>query len=108
MFGKEIGSFGENLVLNTAGKVKIRFGQKYIDLLNDKGEINVKFPKIIKPIKSESEIKTNGFYYLNNILYAHIDNVIMPVVLEEQFTELQNTVKILQEQVEELKNKLNK
>ena len=38
MFGKEIGSLGENLVLNTAGKVKIRLGQKYIDLLNEKGE----------------------------------------------------------------------
>lgn len=108
MFGKEIGSLSENLVLNTAGKVKIRFGQKYIDLLNEKGELNVKFPKIIKTITSESEIKTNGFYYLNNALYAHIDNVTMPVVLEEQFAELQNTVKSLQERVEELENKLNK
>jgi len=32
----------------------------------------------------------------------------MPVVLEEQFAELQNTVKSLQERVEELENKLNK
>lgn len=143
MFGKEIGSLSENLVLNTAGKVKIRIGQKYIDLLNDKGEINIKIPKIIKSIKSESEMKTNGFYYLNSNLFAHIDGVTLPilkepilsiynsnlekpteeeislvylngtwqyipVVLKEQFIELQNTIKALQEKIEELENKLNK
>lgn len=142
MFGKEIGSLSENLVLNTAGKVKIRYGQKYIDLLNEKGELNVKAPKIIKSIKSKSEMKTNGFYYLDNNLYAYIDGVTLPiikepllsiynsnleepseeeislvylngtwqyipVVLKEQFTELQNTIKALQEKVEELENKLN-
>lgn len=142
MFGKEIGSLGENLVLNTAGKVKIRYGQKYIDLLNEKGELNIKAPKIIKSIKSKSEMKTNGFYYLDNNLYAYIDGVTLPiikepilsiynsnleepseeeislvylngtwqyipVVLKEQFTELQNTIKALQEKVEELENKLN-
>ena len=141
MFGNGIGSLSENLVLNTAGKVKIRYGSKYIDLLNEKGELNIKVPKIIKSIKSESEIKTNGFYYLDNSLYAYIDGVTLeiikepllsiynsnlespsqdeislvylngtwqyiPVVLKEQFTELQNTIKTLQEKVEELENKL--
>jgi len=59
MFGsQEIGSLSENLILNTAGKVKIRYGQKYIDLLNEKGELNIKpTSDIIKKIKSEKEIK---------------------------------------------------
>jgi len=60
MFGtQEVGSLSENLILNTAGKVKIRYGQKYIDLLNEKGELNVKQQSsdIIKKIKSEKEIK---------------------------------------------------
>jgi hypothetical protein len=35
----------ENLILNTAGKVKIRYGKKFVDLLNDKGELN--FPQEI-------------------------------------------------------------
>ena len=82
MFGKEIGSLSENLVLNTAGKVKIRYGSKYIDLLNEKGELNIKVPKIIKSIKSESEIKTNGFYYLDNSLYAYIDGVTLEIIKE--------------------------
>ena len=142
MFGKEIGSLSENLVLNTAGKVKIRYGSKYIDLLNEKGELNIKVPKIIKSIKSESEIKTNGFYYLDNNLYAYIDGVTLevikepllsiynsnlespsqdkislvylngtwqyiPIVLKEQFTELQQNVKTLKEKIEELEKKLN-
>lgn len=82
MFGNEIGSLSENLVLNTAGKVKIRFGQKYIDLLNDKGQLNVTVPKIIKSIKSKREMKTNGFYYLDNNLFAHIDGVTLPILKE--------------------------
>ena len=82
MFGNEIGSLSENLVLNTAGKVKIRFGQKYVDLLNDKGQLNVTIPKIIKSIKSKSEMKTNGFYYLDNNLFAHIDGVTLPILKE--------------------------
>ena len=141
MFGKGIGSLSENLVLNTAGKVKIRYGQKYIDLLNEKGELNVKVQKIIKSIKSKSEMKTNGFYYLDSNLYAHIDGITLPILLEpilsiynsnlekpseeeislvylngtwqyipvvlkEQFTELQNTIKTLQEKVDELETKL--
>ena len=83
MFGgnlHEVGSLSENLVLNTAGKVKIRFGQKFIDLLDEKGNLNIKLPKTIKQIKSESEMKTNGFYYLDNILYAYIEGIKLPVL----------------------------
>lgn len=61
MFGssqQELGSLDENLILNTAGKVKIRYGKKFVDLLNDKGELN--FPQeILQRIAAlESEIKT--------------------------------------------------
>lgn len=61
MFGssqQELGSLDENLILNTAGKVKIRYGKKFVDLLNDKGELN--FPQeILQRITAlESEIKT--------------------------------------------------
>ena len=35
---EEIGSLDQNLALHTLGTVKIRYGRKYIYLLNDKGE----------------------------------------------------------------------
>lgn len=36
----EVGSIDENLLLNTKGKIKIRIGNTFIDLLDDKGKIN--------------------------------------------------------------------
>ena len=36
----EVGSLEENLLLNTKGKIKIRIGNTFVDLLDDKGKIN--------------------------------------------------------------------
>lgn len=95
MFGsQEVGSLSENLILNTAGKVKIRYGQKYIDLLNEKGELNVKpTSDIIKKIKSEKEIKQNGFYYYENTLYAYIDGVKLIISKEPLISILNSELK---------------
>lgn len=55
--GQELGSLQENLILNTAGKIKIRYGSKYIDLLDENGEINVS-PLLLQRIQQlEEEIK---------------------------------------------------
>lgn len=60
MFGSsqcEIGSLQENLILNTAGKVKIRYGQKFIDVLDTNGELNSS-NEILERISSlEEEVK---------------------------------------------------
>lgn len=95
MFGsQEVGSLSENLILNTAGKVKIRYGQKYIDLLNEKGELNVKQTSdIIKKIKSEKEIKQNGFYYYEDTLYAYIDGVKLIISKEPLISILNSELK---------------
>lgn len=95
MFGsQEVGSLSENLILNTAGKVKIRYGQKYIDLLNEKGELNVKpTSDIIKKIKSEKEIKQNGFYYYEDILYAYIDGIKLIISKEPLISILNSELK---------------
>lgn len=54
--GQELGSLQENLILNTAGKIKIRYGSKFIDLLDENGEINV--PSLLRRIENlEQEIK---------------------------------------------------
>ena len=95
MFGsQEVGSLSENLILNTAGKVKIRYGQKYRDLLNEKGELNVKQTSdIIKKIKSEKEIKQNGFYYYEDTLYAYIDGVKLIISKEPLISILNSELK---------------
>lgn len=61
---KEIGDLKQNLVLNTLGKVKIRYGNKFIDLLDNKGNIvstnNTKIPQELTNIITEfqnNEIK---------------------------------------------------
>ena len=54
---KEIGDLKQNLVLNTLGKVKIRYGNKFIDLLDNKGNIvstnNTKIPQELTNIITE-------------------------------------------------------
>lgn len=42
---QELGSTEQNLVLNTKGKIKIRYGNKFIDLLDNDGYIN---PELIR------------------------------------------------------------
>lgn len=37
---EELGSSKTNLILNTLGKIKIRFGSKCIDLIDENGELN--------------------------------------------------------------------
>ena len=36
---EELGSTSKNLLLNTLGKIKVKFGNKYVDLLDENGEI---------------------------------------------------------------------
>lgn len=72
-FGKEIGSISENLVLATSGKIKIRYGNKYIDLLDNKG--NIKVPSII----SKDSNKDNGLFVKDGILYYTYNGETKPI-----------------------------
>lgn len=80
MFGRnyeEIGDSKKGLILKNSGKIKIQWGNTFLDLINSNGQINVN-QNIIKQITSESQIKTDGFYLLNNNLLAKIkDNIII-------------------------------
>lgn len=80
LFGKnyeEIGSLDKNLVLQTAGKIKIHYGRRYFDLLNSKGELNVDLQDIIQPKKSLDDIDENGFYFVDGDLVAYVNGQII-------------------------------
>lgn len=69
----EIGSLSENLILNTAGKIKIRYGSKFIDLLDNQGNINSS-NKTITSVNSEDSMSSDGFYLLNGNLYYKVNS----------------------------------
>jgi len=49
----EIGTLDSNLILNTRGKLKIRFGKKVIDLIDNDGNINIQplFQSFLETVK---------------------------------------------------------
>lgn len=97
----EIGSLSENLVLNTAGKVKIRFGSKFIDVLNEKGELNVKIPKVVTKLESLDEIKQDGFYLINDSLYLKFVKEIIQISSKNDigYIEYTNEQQLLEKEI---------
>ncbi len=80
VFGKnqeEIGSLDKNLVLRTKGRVYIRYGRKYIDVLDNNGNLNVKVPKYFYKVDSLDNITSDGLYLYNGNLYTCIDGEII-------------------------------
>ena len=96
----EIGSLEKNLVLRTKGQVYIRFGRKYIELLDSNGNLNIKVPKVLKKIKSNKEISDNGFYILDENLYAYFDGELIQINgIEGRFISYVIEQKLTQEQI---------
>lgn len=82
MFGRgyeEIGDSKKGLILKNSGKVKVQFGNKLVDLLDSKGNINVKIPQFIKEVSSDSDITETGFYFLNGKLIAKVNDSIIEI-----------------------------
>lgn len=82
IFGKgfeEIGSSDKGLILKSTGNVKIQWGKKFINLLDKDGNINAQIKDIIKSVSSISDVKENGFYIIEDNLYAKVGNKIIEV-----------------------------
>lgn len=104
---EEIGSLDKNLALHTLGKVKIRYGRKYIDLLNDKGELNVSIPKIIQKKDSLEDISKDGFYIVDGNLYAYKDGDLYQLTgVEGDYISFSIEQNLTQEQIDIAQNNI--
>lgn len=74
--GQILGDLNDNLTLQTKGKIYINYGKKFFELLNDKGELNVKFPKYFQKKDSVDEISSNGIFLINDSLYINIEGLL--------------------------------
>ena len=74
--GNKLGDLNDNLTLQTKGKVYINYGKKFLELLNDKGELNVKFPKYFQKKDSVEGINSNGIFLINDSLYIYIEGLL--------------------------------
>lgn len=70
---KEIGSLDNNLVLKTKGQIYIRYGKKYVELLDRNGNLKVSFPKVVVKIDSLDKMNHDGFYLFEDNLYVHLN-----------------------------------
>lgn len=68
----EVGSIDKNLILKTQGKIKIQWNKKFIDLIDNNGNINAKLNKLITSVDSTDKIVSDGFYYLNGNIIASV------------------------------------
>lgn len=99
---EEVGSLNKNLVLQTQGKVKIRYGKKFIDLLDDKGNLNVKVPKL-KKVDSTDNIVSDGIYSVDGNIYIYISGELISLENGLSYTEPQE---LTEEQIKQIQKNI--
>ena len=125
LFGRvfeEIGSSTSDLLLKTKGKVKIQWGNKFIDLINDEG--NVSYPKdqiqklvenaittqlenlkleLTELITTETKNRETQFTEINTKIDTEIANIdTNQSLLNNKILDLEQNVEQLNQRVEQL------
>lgn len=114
---EELGSLNKNLVLQTQGKVKIRYGKKFIDLLDNNGNLNVSVPKL-KKVDSVDDIKSDGIYLVDDTIYIYISDELIAIggsnsgnisyansqdLTEEQINQAQRNIGLVYDSISDVK-----
>lgn len=83
IFGRnyeEIGKDSSDFLIHTKGQVKIKWGNKFIDLIKD-GKVNVELQKIINEVESVDKIPNkDGIYVVDGEVYIMSNGVLIPIV----------------------------
>ena len=98
----ELGSLDKDLILKTRGQVRIQFGKKFVNLLNNKGQLDVKIPTIeyIKPVESTDLINSNGFYYYNGVIVAYVDGNTLEFATDASIEEITKALELKADKTE--------
>lgn len=107
IFGRdyeEIGSKDKGLILNGSGKIKIRWHNKFIDLIDKDGNLNTNVQKTIKKVSSQDDIKSDGFYYINGTIVASVGGNIIQLGGSQQSadTRSDNNTEQLQQAINDI------
>ena len=99
MFGRdyeEVGSSNRGLILKNSGKIKIQWGKTFIDLLDNKGNLNSKLRGFVKSVSSEEEVGKNeaGYVSQSKKFVFNIDDEVVSINSDQDayvsFLEVQN------------------
>lgn len=98
----ELGSLDKDLILKTRGQVRIQFGKKFVNLLNSKGQLDVKVPTVeyIKQVESTDSITSNGFYYCNGVIMAYINGTILEFSTDSTIEEITKALELKADKTE--------
>ena len=98
----EIGNNKENLTLKTAGKLKVQWGNKFIDLLDNNGNLKIKHQQIIKTADDSESITSDGIYIVDD------EKVIIrfgeTLITLSSESETQESIESLKAEIDELKS----